>query len=157
MFLFGSSNIIQVLTMWFFILIVGSIMYEFVSTTDGHHYTSTIHEGDEIQSLDFGMFQIGATMDRTEANMNSFLTLILFGEREFLIDNLFNPYDPIKFSDTLHHMFPTLDHLVLPQLRDLLIETCKEFNISVREMKWNELIIPYFQQLGRMEPIILSS
>ena len=90
MYFFGSSNIIQVISMWIFILTVGSIMYGFVSTTDGHHYTTTIHDGDEIKSLDFGKFQIGATMDRTESNMNSFLALALFGERKFLIDKPFS-------------------------------------------------------------------
>ena len=90
MYLFGNSNIIQIISMWIYILTVGSLIYGFVSTTDGHHYTSTIHEGDEIQSLDFGMFQMGATMERTEANMNSFLVLAVFGERKFLIDNFFN-------------------------------------------------------------------
>ncbi|CAO1340139.1 unnamed protein product [Diamesa hyperborea] len=138
MYFFGSSNIIQVISMWFFILTVSSLMYGFVSTTDGHHYTTTIHDGDEIKSLDYGMFQVGATMDRIEANMNSFLALALFGEH------------------TLHHMFPTLDHLVLPQLRDILVETCKEFNIGIREMKWQDLIIPQFQQLGRTKPILFN-
>ncbi|CAO1309433.1 unnamed protein product [Diamesa serratosioi] len=138
MFLVGSFNIVEVLKMWIFILTVSSLLYGFVSTSDGHHYTSTIHERDEIQSLDFGMFQLRATMERTEANMNSFLRLAFFGEH------------------TLHHMFPTLDHLVLPQLRDILIETCKEFNISIREMRWHELIIPQFQQLGRTKKILYS-
>ena len=86
MYLFGNSNIIQVLMIWIFILTVSSLLYGFVSTTDGHHYTSTIHDGDEIQSLDYGMFQIGATMDRTEANMNSFLALAFFGERKLEIN-----------------------------------------------------------------------
>ena len=53
-------------------------------------------------------------------------------------------------------MFPTLDHLVLPQLRDILVETCKEFNIDIREMKWQDLIIPQFQQLGRTKPILFN-
>lgn len=65
-------------------------------------------------------------------------------------------YSIFTISDTLHHMFPTLDHLVLPQLRDILVETCKEFNISIREMKWQDLIIPQFQQLGRTKPILFD-
>ena len=42
MYFFGSSNILQVISMWIFILTVGSFFYGFVSTTDGHHYTSTV-------------------------------------------------------------------------------------------------------------------
>jgi fatty acid desaturase len=52
----------------------------------------------------------------------------------------------------LHHLFPTLDHALLPQLEETLIETCKEFEVEIRKMPiWN-ILVGQFQQLARTKP-----
>lgn len=50
-----------------------------------------------------------------------------------------------------HQQFPTLDHAILPQLHDTLIETCKEFQTELREFNWWPLITGQFQQLRRSD------
>lgn len=115
-----------------------SFLYSVISFNDGHHQTESVHEGDELQSLDFGIFQLGATIERIETNGYLFISLTHFGDH------------------CLHHMFPTVDHALLPQLRDVLLQTCKEFNLEVRECHWYQCIIPQFKQLARSEKMSLS-
>lgn len=53
-------------------------------------------------------------------------------------------------------MFPTLDHGVLPQLNDVFLETCKEFQVELREYSWWPLIVGQFKQLQRDKPKTLK-
>ena len=117
---------------------VASFLYSIISINDGHHHSESVHEGDELQSLDFGIFQLGATIERKEANGYLFISLIHFGDH------------------FLHHMFPTVDHALLPQLRDVLKQTCNEFNLELRQYNWYQIIIPQFKQLARSEPYSLT-
>lgn len=62
--------------------------------------------------------------------------------------NVFN------FGDhALHHLFPTLDHGLLPELYGEFFETLKEFEA---EFQYNdqffETMKGHFQQLARIEP-----
>lgn len=90
------------------------------------------------RSLDFGIFQMASVIDRKDAKQSQFMVLTHFGEH------------------TLHHLFPTLDHGLLPQLNNVFLETCKEFEIELREYPWFELIKGQFQQLARTQIATLS-
>lgn len=81
--------------------------------------------------MDFGIFQMNAIIDRNDIKTNPFLNLTLFGHH------------------TLHHLFPTLDHNLFPQLNELFLHTCREFEIQLREFPWWPLIVGQFQQLQR--------
>lgn len=83
--------------------------------------------------MDYGIFQMNANIDRSNVKSNRFLNLTLFGYQ------------------TLHHLFPTLDLNILPQLSELFEDTCMEFNIQVRELSWWALMVGGFQQLARCE------
>lgn len=98
----------------------------------------SFHEGDEVRSLDFGIYQMGVTIDRTDAKQCQFMVLTNFGDH------------------ILHHFFPTLDHGLLPQLNDIFRETCEEFDTKLREMPWHKLIAGQFQQLSRTEATTLK-
>lgn len=89
------------------------------------------------EDLDFGIFQLNAVIDRKDAKQNQFMVLTHFGEH------------------TLHHLFPTLDHGLLPQLNDIFLDTCKEFSVEMREYPWFELIKGQFQQLARTKTLTL--
>lgn len=115
-----------------------SFLYSIISINDGHHHTESVHEGDELQSLDFGIFQLGATTERTETNGYLFISLTNFGDHY------------------LHHMIPTVDHASLPQLRGVFLQTCKEFNLELREYHLYQCIIPQFKQLARSKKMSLS-
>lgn len=81
--------------------------------------------------MDFGIFQLCAVIDRREVKQSQFWTLVTFGQH------------------TLHHLFPTIDHGLLPQLHETLLETCQEFKMELREYTFWPLIVGQFQQLQR--------
>lgn len=139
MFLMGNSDLWIVLKLWMFIMLCSSFMHGFVGFNAGHHHDSVFHDGDELKSTDFGVYQIAATADKLEVNSSLFLSLTNYG------------------NHVLHHMFPTLDHAVLPQLNETLINTCVEFECELREFPWLQLIIGQFRQLARTEPHKLRS
>jgi fatty acid desaturase len=134
MYLMGNSDFWIVMKLWLFMIIASSLMHGFVGFNAGHHHDSVFHDGDELASMDFGVYQMAATVDKLEVNSSLFLTLTNYG------------------NHVLHHMFPTLDHAVLPQLHDTLISTCVEFECELREFPWFQLIIGQFKQLARTEP-----
>lgn len=51
----------------------------------------------------------------------------------------------------MHHLFPTLDHGILPQLYDVFFETIKEFEIEFQGYPWLETIRGQFAELSRNE------
>lgn len=101
----------------------------------GHHGPQIRHEGDEFEQLDFGIFQLGATVDRKEANSCLVMSLVSFGHHSF------------------HHLFPALDHSLLPQLMDTFLETCKDFEVELQKFSYLDGVIAQYQQLSRTEII----
>ena len=91
------------------------------------------HDGDELKSLDFGVYQLAATFDRLEFQKNSFAVLTTFGQH------------------IGHHMFPTLDHALIPQLNDIIYDTCREFEADLVMYPWYKLFIGQFIQLTRTD------
>jgi fatty acid desaturase len=135
MFVFGNLSIWSVLQMWLFIVTVASFIYGIVGVNVGHHGVEIFHDGDALKSMDFGIYQLAATIDRSDVKDSLFLTLTSFG------------------NHILHHMFPSLDHAILPQLQSIFIETCTEFEGEFRELSsWN-LIAEQFKQLSRTQPV----
>lgn len=120
--------------MWLYIISISSFIYRLIAINSGHHATEIIHESDQIRSLDFGMYQMATTVDRIEGSKTQFMILTMFGEH------------------TLHHLFPTLDQGLLPQLHDVLIETCRDFDVEFRKFSWYKLFIGQFKELARNEP-----
>ena len=81
---------------------------------------------------------MATTIERVDANTNLFLSLAYFGDH------------------ILHHFFPSLDHAILPEFQDIMVETCKEFKEELRECSMLDAIIGQFQQLARTETIKLK-
>lgn len=88
--------------------------------------------------MDFGIFQLNAIIERSDVKRNKFLTLTQFGHH------------------TLHHIFPTLDHSLLPHFQELFLDTCDDFKIHLREYPWWPLIVGQFKQLERTKTISLK-
>jgi fatty acid desaturase len=133
MLVFGNSNPWVVMKLWSFMTISASLMHGFVGLNAGHHHETIFHDGDDLKSTDFGVYQLSATIDRNDVGDSLFLTLTNFG------------------NHTLHHLFPTLDHAILPQLHETLISTCVEFECELRQFPWWKLIAGQFKQLMRTE------
>ena len=88
--------------------------------------------------MDFGVLQLDTVIDRIDAKSNQFMVLANFG------------------NHVLHHMFPTLDHGLLPQLNEVFLETCKEFEVEMKEYPWHNLIAGQFMQLTKTNPSALE-
>jgi hypothetical protein len=135
MYLVGTLAIKEILFMWFYIILFSSFWLGFVGVNTGHHHPHNNHEGDELKSLDFGIFQIDTIVEKKDIKNSQYLVLTHFGQH------------------ILHHLFPTLDHGVLPQLYDALVETCREFETEMREYPWYQVFIGQYQQLARTKTL----
>jgi fatty acid desaturase len=138
MFAFNSRTstfheIFEVFFVWTCIVMSGSLFFNVHAVASSHHAPPMVHEGDEFESLDFGIYQLGAVFDRTETNSNLIMTLAHFGHH------------------SLHHMFPSLDHSLLPQLQDTFFDTCMEFDVELKKFSFLDGFVGYFQQLSRTE------
>lgn len=144
MLLFGKEQLSwsylgEVYMNWNILVILSEIFYGVVFFNRGHHGTNLIHQNDEIKSFDFGEFQLSTTADRVEANRNIFTSMAYYGEQ------------------VLHHLFPTLDHSILPQLKGTLLKTCKEFDVDLQsETTMLEATLGQMKQLFRSEIIKCS-
>ena len=65
---------------------------------------------------------------------NSYVGLVVFGEH------------------TLHHLFPTIDHMLLKELIPIYKETLEEFGVDMNEKSYPEIIANTFVQLARNRP-----
>ncbi|XP_058451337.1 cytochrome b5-related protein-like isoform X2 [Malaya genurostris] len=136
MYVTGSSSLKTVLTMWFFIVLLASFAFGTISINAAHHHPESVHSGDLIpKDIDFGIYQLATIIDCSESKGSQFKSLTRFGDH------------------CLHHLFPTLDQGLLPQLYPVFYETCSEFQLKYREFPWWRLIIGQFQQLARIEPM----
>lgn len=143
MILFGGKAIAldylyDVFFRWVHIMIFTNFLYVIIFINRGHHAPHLIHQGDEIQSYDFGEYQISAASNRGGVNLNTFTILSYYGE------------------NVLHQLFPTIDHAILPHLREIFIKTCKEFDLKVNESSFFKTIIDQWKQLYRSDVIVLS-
>lgn len=73
--------------------------------------------------------QLDTVIDRIDAKSNQCMVLANFG------------------NHALHQMFPTLDLGLLPQLNDVFLETCKEFEVEMKEYPWHNFPLQETQTL----------
>lgn len=134
MFTFGTHNLWIAVKMWLFIVASGSFIFSLIGLNAAHHHPKIIHDGDTLRDgLDWGIYQLDTVMDRIDLKGSQFLVQTHFGEH------------------ALHHLFPTLDHGILPQLNDILVKTCKDFEAELKECSWLHHIIGQHIQLARIE------
>jgi fatty acid desaturase len=82
-----------------------------------------------MENFDFGLHQINIIYEREFAKSNVFVSLTTFGDH------------------LMHHVFPTLDHAVLPQMSEVFLETCRDFNIEVKSCTMLEGFVGQLKQL----------
>jgi fatty acid desaturase len=126
------SSIASILLHWLLIVMIGSFAYSLFAFSNGHHGPNIVHEGDEIESMDYGAFQVRANVERAAINGNDFTVMAYYGQH------------------TLHHLFPTLDHSILPQLEEIYAKTCEQFSIVPnKKTSIINAMSDQFEQLGR--------
>lgn len=89
--------------------------------------------------MDWGIYQLDTVIDRKDIHGKHFLSLVHFGDH------------------ALHHLFPTLDHGILPELYPILFKTMDDFEAEFYSYPWLKLIRGQFQQLARIEPMTRCS
>lgn len=131
----GSADVWFCVRQWLTITSVASFAFSLFALNAGHHDPKIYHEGDANRyDRDWGLFQVDTVIDRSDIKWSRFLVLTHFGDH------------------VLHHLFPTLDHGLLPTLYPALYETLEEFKAELRESSPIDHIIGQHKQLLRMEP-----
>lgn len=135
MYLFSGAGILTVLKMWLVIILFSGFMFGLIGLNAAHHHPDITHDGDAMRNnRDWGLYQIDTIIDRGDVKGSQFLVLTHFGEH------------------ILHHLFPTLDHGILPQLNPILFKTMEDFEGEMRETTWFHHIIGQLRQLARITP-----
>lgn len=124
-----------VLLQWLQIIAMSSFLFGLIGLNASHHDPKIHHDGDaNREDRDWGLFQMDTIIDRGDIKGSEFMVLTHFGEH------------------SLHHLFPTLDHSILPQLYPEFVQTLKEFRVEMRECTHLDHIIGQSMQLLRTEP-----
>ncbi|XP_017461480.1 PREDICTED: cytochrome b5-related protein [Rhagoletis zephyria] len=135
MFLFSDLTLLLSLRQWLFITMIASFAFSVIGLNAAHHDPEIYHEGDaNREDRDWGLFQVDTIIDRGDLKGSQFLVLTHFGDH------------------ILHHLFPTLDHGILPQLYPILYETLEQFKGKVRECNHLEHLLGQHKQLLRTTP-----
>ena len=95
--------------------------------SQGPHFNDECwHQGDTLDSRDWGLLQVQTNTER--ANMS---------EKDNLKDNLVNV--PTFNLHHLHHLFPTIDAAELSKIVPMFEEHCEEFGVVFDRMTQKEL------------------
>lgn len=84
------------------------------------------------------MHELEAVMDRNDINGNLFKVMTFFGDH------------------ALHHLFPTLDHGVLPYLYPVFLEHCKKFRAKYRMTSSLDMFIGQIKMTLKTKPNLLK-
>jgi len=84
--------------------------------------------------IDWGLHQMNTVAERKEPINNIFLTMATFGDH------------------TLHHLFPALDHSLIPFLQEIFEDTCIEYGLDLTQRSCTSLMCGQFKQLTRVTP-----
>nr|CAD7405177.1 unnamed protein product [Timema poppensis] len=132
MMVFGRTGVLDTLLMWAWIVLVGSFLLAAIGFNAGHHHPGVFHDGDAPRKdRDWGLGQLDAVKDRKWISANILLVLTNFG------------------NHALHHLFPTVDHDKLYDLKGVFKQTCKEFGVDFELAGVWECIAGQFRQLAR--------
>lgn len=134
-----EDYVYEILYKWIHIIAAAGFFHVIGFINRGQHTTNAIHQGDEIFTYDFGEYQVNAVCDRPAANRNIFTLLLLYGEQ------------------VLHQLFPSIDAAILPQLKSVLIDTCKEFDVEIKKCTLLEGVVGQYKRLYMENPLIGSS
>lgn len=84
--------------------------------------------------MDWGLYTLDTIIDNSDLRKSHFLALTNFGHH------------------ALHHLLPTIDHGMLPQLYPILYRTMHEFDTDLQEFPWFFHLYGQLKQLARVQP-----
>ncbi|KFB49248.1 hypothetical protein ZHAS_00017357 [Anopheles sinensis] len=135
MYATNPGQLAVVLRLWTFIVLMASFFFGLVGLTAGHHHPKALHSGDKFpDGMDFGLYQMATIVERKGVEGSLLKVLTTFGDHH------------------LHHLFPTLDHAILPQLNGVFLETCREYQVGKLSSTWFSQFLAQNLQLARIRP-----
>ncbi|KAM3967180.1 cytochrome b5-related protein [Aphomia sociella] len=140
MWIISGASIYDTLTMWLCINLTGSFLFYTIGTNAAHHHSALFHDGDELRepTRDWGLHEVESVIDRTDINGSLFKVMTFFGDH------------------TLHHLFPTLDHELLPYFYPALLENVEKFKVKFRLTTQFSLFMEQIKITLKREPNLLS-
>ena len=87
----------------------------------------TWHQGDTLDSTDWGILQVQASVERSDLSCSDTLPINLLNIATFNLHHL-------------HHLFPTIDATYLTQLQSTFDEHCLKYGVIYRKMSNKDLI-----------------
>ncbi|XP_061510894.1 cytochrome b5-related protein isoform X1 [Anopheles gambiae] len=135
MYATNPERIGVIFQLWLFVVLMASFFFGLIGLSAGHHHPKALHSGDLFPNdMDFGLYQMATIVERRGVEGSLLKVLTTFGDHY------------------LHHLFPTLDHAILPQLNDVFLATCEEFGAGKRLSSWFSQYIAQNLQLARVQP-----
>ncbi|KAG8255150.1 heme binding [Homalodisca vitripennis] len=135
MLLVGRVPVLDVILMWTYINMISSFWFGVIGLNAAHHHPEIFHYGDKPrEDRDWGLHTLDATRDRVEVMGSPNLVLVTYGDH------------------SLHHLFPTIDHVHLSSLYPIMEQTCREFGYNFKLKTTWDLVTGQFRQLMRNEP-----
>uniref|UniRef100_A0A1B6H6A9 Cytochrome b5 heme-binding domain-containing protein n=2 Tax=Homalodisca liturata TaxID=320908 RepID=A0A1B6H6A9_9HEMI len=131
----GRVPVLDVILMWTYINMISSFWFGVIGLNAAHHHPEIFHYGDKPrEDRDWGLHTLDATRDRVEVMGSPNLVLVTYGDH------------------SLHHLFPTIDHVHLSSLYPVMEQTCREFGYNFKLKTTWDLVTGQFRQLMRNEP-----
>ncbi|XP_049870163.1 cytochrome b5-related protein-like [Pectinophora gossypiella] len=140
MWLVSGTTFSEAFVTWLWINCTGSFIFYMIGSNAAHHHPKIFKDGDQVKdpNPDWGMHELEAVMDRTDINGNLFKVMTFFGDH------------------ALHHLFPTLDHAVLPYLYPAFLKNVEKYRANFRMTSSFELFVGQIKQTLKTEPNVLE-
>ncbi|PZC85570.1 hypothetical protein B5X24_HaOG216678 [Helicoverpa armigera] len=140
MYIVSGSTFYHAVTSWMWIVCTGSFIFMSIGSNAAHHHPKIFKDGDQLRekTVDWGMHELEAVMDRKDINGSLFTSMTFFGDH------------------ALHHLFPTLDQVVLRNLYPVFLEHCKKFRANFRLTSSFDLFIGQMQMAVKENPTLLD-
>ncbi|CAB3238964.1 unnamed protein product [Arctia plantaginis] len=140
MYIASGAPLFEVLKMWLWIDCTASLTFYSIGSNAAHHHPQIFKDGDQVKSstVDWGMHELEAVMDRTDINGNFFKVMTFFGDH------------------ALHHLFPTVDHAMLSHLYPVFLKNCEKFKANFRMTSSIDLFIGQLKASVKVDPNLLE-
>ncbi|XP_075971562.1 cytochrome b5-related protein-like [Anticarsia gemmatalis] len=140
MYIMGGASFYDTIVMWLWINCTASFIFFSIGSNAAHHHPQIFKDGDQVRetTVDWGMHELEAVMDRTDINGNLFKVMTFFGDH------------------AMHHLFPTVDHAYLSHLYPIFLRNCQKFKANFRMTSSIDLFIGQLKTAVKVDPNVLE-
>ncbi|XP_075972012.1 cytochrome b5-related protein-like [Anticarsia gemmatalis] len=141
MYVVSGASLYDSIIMWLWIICTGSFIFANIGANAAHHHPDIFKDGDQVKdaTIDWGLHNLEAVMDRTDINGSLFKVLTFFGDH------------------AMHHLFPTLDHAYLSYLYPIFLKNCKKFRGNFRMTSSVDMFMGQLKAAMKTDPNVLDS